>query len=73
VLTPVTLAGPQKKEGYLAEKTLWGFKKRYCVLKDGILFVFTDKVHFLHDTARDTARHELMVGWWGEGSTRAAR
>lgn len=52
VLTPVTLAGPQKKEGYLAEKTLWGFKKRYCVLKDGILFVFTDKVRFIHDTAR---------------------
>jgi hypothetical protein len=70
----VTLAGPQKKEGYLAEKTLWGFKKRYCVLKDGILFVFTDKVHFIHDTARHrTTRADGVVGWWGEGSTRAAR
>jgi hypothetical protein len=68
VLTLVTLAGPQKKEGYLAEKTLWGFKKRYCVLKDGILFVFTDKVHFIHTTphdTHDTARHELMDGWGG--------
>jgi hypothetical protein len=42
----------QKKEGYLAEKTLWGFKKRFCVLKDGILFVFAEKVLLIHASAR---------------------
>jgi hypothetical protein len=66
------MTNEQKKEGYLAEKTLWGFKKRFCVLKDGILFVFAEKVRFIHTLPRTALAHQL-IPWLGESSTKDGR
>jgi len=39
----ITMRDVMRKDGYLTEKTLWGWKKRWCVLKDGLLRIYADK------------------------------